>query len=985
MSEKTGSYPSISGSSPATQLAHRGRSRSRRQTTWLAVLLLGLTLIALLLRTWQLNTIPPGLFGDEAQSGIDVQAWLQGQSTQLFPHHLGGETLLGYLSVPFIALPPAGSPWAIRIVAALMGVAMVPALFLAGVALWRERPELGRAAGLIAASLWVVNYWPQSVNRIGFQVNTQPFILTLAVIAWLNWSYCPIRSRAVLFGLLAGLTLITYPAARITPVLWPVAYLVLPSAKRKALRPTLLWAIAAFLISIAPVTRHFILHPYYLTNRASTFAALGSTVTLGERLHVWLNNALQVAGVFLGGAGDPDARHNLPGRPAFAFWLVAPLIVGVGLALFRLRRREQAAWTLLLWLGILSVPAIAAGDANPHYLRLLGALPAALLLLAWPLAHLLVAARQRSPRLAWVLVGLFVLLVVVEGYRTTHAYFVSWAKETDLYYTYQEDVWLLGNRIADTPDGVGIVPVDPTMLPDFIEHSLAYGFPNTPLWQIQVRENEIAGWLQQQLAKRAPTKVLVPIWHEGPEAGADAKGLVDFYLAREGRLLTEDAYRGFDLLTFALETPPQFQAAGQSVVMSESFADTLRLTGIQWGAAYPNADRSSDRVAAGTAVWAILAWQLDRAAPDLTVALDAVDPAGHRIASQEDLLLNAARQPVSQWQVGETAYSYHLVTIPSTQLPGEIALEVRVYDTDALTPLLPSVSNSRGSVQRGRIEIIPAIAPLAADQQTIGQPLTAQLPNGVQLIGEDVWPTATAPGQTLSNRLFFETSLPLAVTQTYTISLATSNVSIPVRLPAHTPVQQPVHLYVDLTLPPDLPSGQYPLQLTTDNAATTIQLGELNVQGRPHSFAQPALSTQAVASFGDAVRLLGSTDLSPIAATAGQTLHFSLVWQALGTQQQSLVRFVHLLGADGHPLAQQDTVLCAGACPASSWLAGEILLDEVALALPADLPPGRYTLAVGWYDATAPAQRLRVAGEVITPPPTDGLFVLPLTAETSGN
>ena len=78
------------------------------------------------------------------------------------------------------------------------------------------------------------------MNRVGFQVNAFPIVITLAVVTWLNWVYRPTRGRAVAFGLLAGLALATYLAARFTPFIWLFLYIVLPSAKRRALRPTLL-------------------------------------------------------------------------------------------------------------------------------------------------------------------------------------------------------------------------------------------------------------------------------------------------------------------------------------------------------------------------------------------------------------------------------------------------------------------------------------------------------------------------------------------------------------------------------------------------------------------------------------------------------------------------------------------------------------------------------------------------------------------------
>ncbi len=955
----------------ATSWAAAARSRTHGL---LVLALVTLTLLTFLLRIWQLNTIPPGLFGDEAQAGVDVQAWLRGESTQLFPHHLGGETLYGYLSIPFVALWD-GTPLAIRIVSALMGALMIPALFLAALALWREQPRMGVAAGLIAAALWMVSYWAQSVNRIGFQVNTQPLLVTLAVTAWLAWTHRPTRRRAVVFGLLAALTLYTYPAARIAPLLWPLLYVALPRDRRQSLRGTLLWAAAAFGVTVAPVAVHFALNPYYLTLRAQTLSALGAELSLDERARLWLDSALQVVGVYVGGPGDPDPRHNLPGRPAFAPYLAVLLAAGVALALAGLRRREQRAWTLLLWLAVLSLPAIAAGDANPHYLRLLGALPAALLLMAWPLASLLEWSRPRGRILRAAIAVLVVALIVVEGVRTARDYFVRWAGETDLYYTYQEDVWLLGQRIAGTPDGIGVVPVDPTMLPDFVEHSLQYGFPGTPILQIQVREAEIARWLEEQLGAAAGSRVVTPIWREGPEAGADAKGLLAFYLGREGTLASREALRGFDVLTYALPQPPQFQAAGNAASLNQDFSSTLTLTGVQWGAAHPNADRNSNAAAAGTPIWAILTWRLEQPSPDLAVTLDLVDSAGHRLASAETPLLDDQRRPASQWAVGAVARSYHLVDVPPTQLPGEIRLEARAYDPATLMPLLPQAGTPRQSAPVASAVVTPALDASAA--VAVDRPVDAVVAPGVTLLGLDTWPAEIAPGQTLTLHLLWQVEQPLDSAQPFTVALGNTGVAAPVLLPADTPVGQAVHTFVDLKLPPDLATGGYDLKLAAQGGAPLVALGQVAVAGRPHLFEAPPLALPLEARFGGAVALLGADGTDALAIKAGQPLTFTLAWQALVTPQANLVRFVHLLGPDGRLAAQQDSVPCQGGCPSSSWLPGEILLDPVELALPADLPAGSYTLAVGWYDTAAPAQRL-AALDGWGQPLADDALLLPL-------
>ena len=124
-------------------------------------------------------------------------------------------------------------------------------------------------------------------------------------------------------------------------------------------------------------------------------------------------------------------------------------------------------------------------------------------------------------------------------------------------------------------------------------------------------------------------------------------------------------------------------------------------------------------------------------------------------------------------------------------------------------------------------------------------------------------------------------------------------------------------------------------------------------------------------TFGDAVQLLG-LDASPAAmqsqagqavipVAAGQPITMTLAWRVLETPPRDLIRFLHILGPDGRPVAQEDSPPCTGACPAPSWLPDEVLVDQARLTIPADLPSGTYPLVIGWYDAET-FRRLPVTG-----------------------
>jgi hypothetical protein len=132
-----------------------------------------------------------------------------------------------------------------------------------------------------------------------------------------------------------------------------------------------------------------------------------------------------------------------------------------------------------------------------------------------------------------------------------------------------------------------------------------------------------------------------------------------------------------------------------------------------------------------------------------------------------------------------------------------------------------------------------------------------------------------------------------------------------------------------------------------------MELGRIDITGRPRAFAVPTLARPATASFGRAIKLLGMDGPADITVKAGQSVTVTLVWQALSTPPGDWVRFLHALGSDGRPVAQVDGRPCAGACPVTSWLPGEVVTDAVRFTAPVDLPAGVYPFATGWYDPAA--------------------------------
>jgi uncharacterized membrane protein len=112
----------------------------------------------------------------------------------------------------------------------------------------------------------------------------------------------------------------------------------------------------------------------------------------------------------------------------------------------------------------------------------------------------------------------------------------------------------------------------------------------------------------------------------------------------------------------------------------------------------------------------------------------------------------------------------------------------------------------------------------------------------------------------------------------------------------------------------------------------------------------PDSLTVVEANFGPAIRLSGfhlaQTDLHP-----GATLSVLLRWAADKPPQADYTVFLHLLAGDGRLVAQSDAYpTWLTPQPTSQWPLHQPRFDSHQLHLPADLPPGEYTLQVGLYN-----------------------------------
>jgi hypothetical protein len=204
-----------------------------------------------------------------------------------------------------------------------------------------------------------------------------------------------------------------------------------------------------------------------------------------------------------------------------------------------------------------------------------------------------------------------------------------------------------------------------------------------------------------------------------------------------------------------------------------------------------------------------------------------------------------------------------------------------------------------------------------------------------------------------------------------------------------------------LSIPDDVQAGAYRLdvafydpvaeeQLTAIQTATGNELGAWlpldfvtigQMQQETTSEFEPA------ARFGDLADLTGlsikqaavidASDAS-FSARAGETVTLGLHWLPLQATNVDYTVFAHVIGPDGAMLVQNDRQPQDGFYPTSYWQPNRSLVDSVSLAIPADAPPGKYTIYIGLYELST-GQRLPVVldGEPIG----DALAAATLTVE----
>jgi 4-amino-4-deoxy-L-arabinose transferase-like glycosyltransferase len=108
-------------------------------------------------------------------------------------------------------------------------------------------------------------------------------------------------------------------------------------------------------------------------------------------------------------------------------------------------------------------------------------------------------------------------------------------------------------------------------------------------------------------------------------------------------------------------------------------------------------------------------------------------------------------------------------------------------------------------------------------------------------------------------------------------------------------------------------------------------------------------ANQLITSFKDGIALQGY-DLDNLTVIPGDSRQLTLYWLSDNQPSLDYTVFIHLVDANGMQVANADSPPVGGYYPTHLWRAGEQIVDEHVLTIPAELKAGEYGLVVGMYD-----------------------------------
>ena len=642
-----------------------------RRLAWVAILLV--LLLAAGLRLSLLGGVPPGLAHDEVANWLIAKDILRGQHAIYFTAAYGHEPLYQYLQAASVAL--FGDHWlGVRYPSAALGLVGLVVTYVL------VRRMFSVKLALLVAAWLAVSFWPLFYARVGVRAILLPLTSALSVYFMqralgIGERPPPVGSRFadwLLAGLFLGLSLYTYMAARILPVITVafLVYVLLVRPRARALwRAMVLMLVVAALVS-APLVAWLVSHPG-AEYRVREVQKPLTRLLAGDPSMVWENLLANLK--FFTIAGDPWSRQNVPGRPVFADLLSATLFY-LGLIFALWRWRDPRYGFLVIWLAGALVPSVATLDA-PSSIRDILALVVVFVFPALPVVEACRWLRSRRPtggpgdRLRvigrW---SLFLLPLTLTMWLTVRDYFVLWPRNDVVRFDYQSDLTAVAHRLDELP-------------------------PDTPVAVAGISVHTMDGPGLELAARRAVHDIRLSDTREtlvvprGPDAWLFVPGVVPLDAHLRERLevwgavresSAQPAFASYRLPDDATQRRHEALLDRAVSLPGDVLADTPIALPVSFGGrlSFLGYERVEEVPRPGGRLTLLTYWRVEEVSPaPLKIFIHLLDEAGTSLAQHDGL-----GSPPRGWAPGDTIIQKHVISLPASLHQARYTLQLGVYE-----------------------------------------------------------------------------------------------------------------------------------------------------------------------------------------------------------------------------------------------------------------------------------------------------------------
>jgi 4-amino-4-deoxy-L-arabinose transferase-like glycosyltransferase len=309
------------------------------------------------LRLYKFTTIPFGLNHDASLNGlVAIDLWQK--FPQYVPYYTGwvGETLYHYwLIINYIIF--GISPNTIKIASIIIGTITLPFFYILA------RNLQGKTTALFSIFFLAISGWHITMSKVGWLAILVPLLQSITFLLLYKALKHNRKTYWISAGFSLALTLNTYGAARITPILFLSTLLFWQLKHHDFLKKTyvnIIYSLLAFVIAVLPLIS-FSLNNWGTYNSRANYLSITNKIKEVKSLSPLWNNIRISAGMLHFRANGDDFFVNEPlleKVPGYLF------IIGFIYALFTLKSFES--FTIVMWLFLGFLPGILSTPNGNH-------------------------------------------------------------------------------------------------------------------------------------------------------------------------------------------------------------------------------------------------------------------------------------------------------------------------------------------------------------------------------------------------------------------------------------------------------------------------------------------------------------------------------------------------------------------------------------------------------------------------------------------